>query len=399
MAEMSEISEYPEFSRLSATDPSTPVDLDDADAVTRADRAGVLHASALAGAQIRATAAAVSEGALARLDGVRPRAVVVVAPSGPARRAAGLVSALSASAGVPLVLAPSTPSWVGPLDVVVAAGDDAGDPALARSVDAAVRRRADVVVTVPDEGPVADAGAGRVMALPPRVRVPDRHGFARHVASIAAVLAAVDPASAVGDLAAVADVVDAESARHHASVEVFRNPAKSLASRLLGRRVLLTGDGVVATEIARHGASVLLRAAGIVAASSELSDAVAVVHEFGSVGGDPDGGAARGGGADYDPLFHDDQIDGPRPADPVRILTVSIDPDDSSVRRRVAVLGEVDVIRADDVAGDTPSVDAGVAPAPGAPSTANPAVALRHCLVLAARLEAAAAYVHLAGGR
>ncbi|SFA42564.1 hypothetical protein SAMN05444374_102271 [Rhodococcoides kroppenstedtii] len=394
---------------MPTTVPATPVDLDDAEAVTRADRGGVLRSAALAGAQIRATAAAVSEGALSRLDGARPRAVVIVAPSGPARRAAGLLSSLVASAGVPVVIAPATPPWVGPLDVVVVAGDDAGDPVLARSVDSAVRRRADVVVTVPDEGPVADAGAGRVLALPPRVRVLDIHGFARHVATMTAVLAAVDPAFAPGDLADVADVVDAESARHHPSIEVFRNPAKSLASRVAGRRVLVTGDGVAATELARHGASVLLRTAGVVAAASELADAVAVVHEFGAVGGPGSGAldAPGSGGAaqDYDPLFHDDQIDGPRPTEPVRILTVSIDPDDSSVRRRVAVLGEVDVVRVDDLSGDAapelrPTLEFGpVGPGAIAPSGGEAATTVRHCLVLAARLEAAAAYVQLAGGR
>ncbi|WP_315770281.1 tobH protein [Rhodococcoides kroppenstedtii] len=391
---------------MPTTVPATPVDLDDAEAVTRADRGGVLRSAALAGAQIRATAAAVSEGALSRLDGARPRAVVFVAPSGPARRAAGLLSSLVASAGVPVVIAPATPPWVGPLDVVVVAGDDAGDPVLARSVDSAVRRRADVVVTVPDEGPVADAGAGRVLALPPRVRVLDIHGFARHVATMTAVLAAVDPAFAPGDLADVADVVDAESARHHASIEVFRNPAKSLASRVAGRRVLVTGDGVAATELARHGASVLLRTAGVVAAASELADAVAVVHEFGALGGPGSDGSGSGGvSADYDPLFHDDQIDGPRPTEPVRILTVSIDPDDSSVRRRVAVLGEVDVVRVDDLSGDAapelrPTPEFGpVGPGVIAPSGGEAATTVRHCLVLAARLEAAAAYVQLAGGR
>ncbi|MFC7957801.1 tobH protein [Rhodococcoides kroppenstedtii] len=391
---------------MPTTVPATPVDLDDAEAVARADRGGVLRSAALAGAQIRATAAAVSEGTLSRLDGARPRAVVIVAPSGPARRAAGLLSSLVASAGVPVVVAPATPPWVGPLDVVVVAGDDAGDPVLARSVDSAVRRRADVVVTVPDEGPVADAGAGRVLALPPRVRVLDHHGFARHVATMTAVLAAVDPAFAPGDLADVADVVDAESARHHASIEVFRNPAKSLASRVAGRRVLVTGDGVAATELARHGASVLLRTAGVVAAASELADAVAVVHEFGALGGPGSVGSGSGGvSADYDPLFHDDQIDGPRPTEPVRILTVSIDPDDSSVRRRVAVLGEVDVVRVDDLSGDAapelrPTPEFGPkGPGAIAPSGGEAATTVRHCLVLAARLEAAAAYVQLAGGR
>lgn len=377
------------------TAPSVHVDLDDADAVLAADSLGALHSAALAGAQIRATAAAVAEGALVRLDGLRPRSVVLVAASGPARRAAALImTAVAPTAGVPVVRVPVTPPWVGPLDVVVVAGDDAGDPSLAVSIGAGVRRRAEVVVAAPDEGPVADAGAGRVISVPPRVRVLDRNTFPRYVAVMAAVLAAVDPASSIGDLDAVADAVDAETMRHHASVEVFQNPAKGLASRMAGRRVLLTGDDVVAADVARHGAAVLLRVAGVVAAASELSDAVGVVHDLGRVGGD----APTERSAEYDPLFHDDQLDGPRPADPVRIFAVSTDADDSSVRRRVAVLGEVDVVRADDVGARVDDEMSGDRrPAATEPSTPVGTV-LRRALVLAVRIEAAAAYLQLSGG-
>lgn len=377
------------------TAPSAYVDLDDASAILAADSLGALHSAALAGAQIRATASAVREGLLAPLDGLRPRSVVLVAASGPARRASALVAAvLAPTAGVPVVSLPATPPWVGPLDVVVVAGDDAGDPAIAESVAAGVRRRAEVVVAVPDEGPVADAGAGRVVSFPPRVRVLDRNSYARHVAVMAAVLAAVDPASSVGDLDAVADAVDAEAMRHHASVEVFQNPAKGLASRMAGRRVLMTGDGVVATEVARHGAASLLRAAGVVAAATELSDAVGVIHDLGAIGGD----SAESGSVDYDPLFHDDQVDGPPPADPVRVFTVSTDPDDSLVRRRVAVLGEVDVVRADDDGGPRTDLEA---PAPAAvPGPTTPVGAsLRRALVLAVRIEAAAAYLQLSNSQ
>lgn len=45
------------------------------------------------------------------------------------------------------------PVWVGPLDVMVIAGDDAGDPALSAAVTLGTRRGARVVIAAPDEGP------------------------------------------------------------------------------------------------------------------------------------------------------------------------------------------------------------------------------------------------------
>lgn len=363
---------------------STYVDLDDADAVLAADRSGSLHSAALAGAQVRAVSSAVREGALSVVDGLRPRCVVLVVPGGVARRAAAVVTAaLASQSGVPVAVVSSTPPWVGPLDVVLVAGDDAGDPAIVQSVAAGVRRRAEVIVAVPDEGPTAEAGAGRVTVMPPRVRVSDRNALFHHAAVIMAVLGAVDPTSIRPDLESLADVLDGEIVRHHASVEVFRNPAKSLASRMSGRRVVLTGDDPVATEVAHHGAAVLLRASGLVVASAELADVVGAVHELGGIGGDL-GSEVRAG---YDPMFHDDELDGPRPSDPVRVFVVSATADaDDGVRRRVAVLGDVDVIRVDDASG--PSDASG-------PRASDAVVA---ALVSAVRIEAAAAYVRIAGG-
>ena len=50
---------------------------------------------------------------------------------------------------VPVVLADTTPSWIGPLDVVVAHTADAADVELADSVALAVRRGAEVVLSAP----------------------------------------------------------------------------------------------------------------------------------------------------------------------------------------------------------------------------------------------------------
>ncbi len=117
-----------------------------------------------------AVSAALEEGVLEPLARVRPRAVIVVVGRGTARDAADLVVAtMSAHTDVPLVVVPTIPGWVGPLDVVIVSGDDAGDRALADAAARAVRRHAELVLDVPVEGPIAEAAAGAGMDLSPRV--------------------------------------------------------------------------------------------------------------------------------------------------------------------------------------------------------------------------------------
>ena len=108
------------------------VDLDDTEGLIAADRDGLLRAASTAGAQVRATAAAVDEGALdAVRTGERPRSVIWVAGRGTAESAGAMLAAtLGGSAAVPIVTAVEAPPWIGPLDVLIVAGDDPGDPTL-----------------------------------------------------------------------------------------------------------------------------------------------------------------------------------------------------------------------------------------------------------------------------
>src|SRR5690606_19455807 len=210
------------------------------------------------GALVRATAAAVGEGALARLDGLRPRSVVFVSGAGRAARAAGLlIAAVGERAGLPIVLAGALPHWVGPLDVVLVAGDDAGDPRLIEAVDRAVRRGAEVVVAAPNEGPLRAAAAGRAAVLEPRVPVLDANRLLRYLATGIAVLRAIAPARSAGDLpdlTDLADVLDTEALRDAPQHEVFHNPAKNLAARTQQRGLILAGDSPATTELAIHAA-------------------------------------------------------------------------------------------------------------------------------------------------
>ncbi|MFH5210932.1 tobH protein [Antrihabitans sp. NCIMB 15449] len=368
------------------TAPSPVFDLDDVDSLLAADVRGALRSAALGGAQVRATAAAVSEDSLIRLTDLRPRSVLFVTGAGRAARAAGLVvAALGGSAGLPVLHVDETPPWVGPLDVVLVAGDDAGDPRLVESVDKALRRGAEVVIVAPDEGPLRAAGAGRASTLPPRVPVLEHNTLLRYIAAGIAVLAIVDKARSapfLPDLAGLADLLDAEAAHDHPSNEVFHNPAKALASRMRNCEIVLAGDDAAPAELARHASEVLLRCAGTIAAAGDLSDVVGAAAMLAQ--GD------SGGSSDFDPFFHDEQLDGPPPRNRVRVFVVSTEPERRLAERRIAVFADAQLVAVDPE--EAARADEGV------PPPTRSGRELEQLAILAVRLEMAAAYVQLMSG-
>ncbi|MGV9821080.1 tobH protein [Nocardia xishanensis] len=381
----------------------TPVlDLDDAASLEAADSGGALRSAASGGAQVRATAAAIGEHSLARLAGLRPRSVVLVSGSGRAARAASLlVAALGDRAGLPVVPASALPPWVGPLDVVLVAGDDAGDPRLIDAVDRALRRGAEVVVAAPHEGPLRAAAAGRAALLEPRVPVLDHNRLLRFLAAGIAVLRIVDPTragTAVPDLTELADVLDAEALRDGPHNEVFHNPAKTLAARMQQRGIVLAGDSPAAAELAEHGAEVLLQAAGRVATAADLAEAVAANPRMVEAAGES--------APDFDPLFHDEELDGPAPVERIRVFVLSADPDQAAARRRVAVFGgggsglvDADLVTADVDLLQNSLTDPAAPARNEASGASGRATELEQLAVLALRLEMAAAYLRLIGSR
>ncbi|SNT34160.1 tobH protein [Rhodococcoides kyotonense] len=384
------------------TAPSPLFDLDDSAALVAADVDGVLRSAALAGAQVRATAAAVVESVSGRLQDLRPRSVVFVCGDGRAGRAASiLVAALGARIGVPLVHAAGTPPWVGPLDVVLVCGDDAGDPRLAESTSAAVRRGAETVLVTPDEGPLRSAAAGRGIFVPPRIAVREHNTVMRYLAADIAVLGALADGAyrpLLPDLDVLADLLDGEAARNHPSHEVFHNPAKSLAARMSGARVVLTGSSPVAVEVARHAGEILFRAAGIVSATGELGDVVAAAIAAGRV-------ASTDSAAQYDPFFHDEQVDGPRPQPPVRVMVFAAPDAVATTERRTAAVPDVEVLSADTSMFEIPGSGYTHAGSRDSGARANTGLdaakpdELGSMTLLATRLEMAAAYLHVMGGR
>ena len=348
------------------------LDLDDTEALIAADHDGLLRAASMAGAQVRATASAVDEGALDPVrTGERPRSVIWVAGRGVAESAGAMLAAtLGGSVSAPIVTAVEAPPWVGPL-----AGDDPGDAALVSAAAVGVRRGARVVVAAPYEGPLRDATAGRVAVLAPRLWVPDDFGLFRYLAAGLATLGAVDPAVQT-DLAALADELDAEALRNSAAREVFTNAAKAVAQRISGRNLVLAGDNAGTLALARHLAAVLLRVGHRVVGAAGLADAMVALSTA-------DGSGFGVAVSEVDALFHDEEIDGPLP-DRLRVLALTLTAERPMVSARLAGFSEVDIVGAEDIPAElTAPVQAGSVQ--------------QQLALLALRIEMAAVYLRLAG--
>jgi hypothetical protein len=350
------------------------VDLDDVDGLIAADRDGLLRAAATAGAQMRAVAAALNEGVL---DGLRsdqpPRTVSWVATRGPAEAAGHLlVAALGGSMSAPMVVGSEVPPWIGALDVLVVAGDDAADPALVAAAASGVRRGARVVIVAPDEGPLREVAAGRAPVLSPRLSVSTDFGLIRYLAAGLATLRVVDAGMQV-DLDALADDLDAEALRNSAGRELFTNPAKNLAGRMADRQVVFAGDNPATTALAAHAATIMLRVGHACVTAAGLSDALVAIQ-----------GGMAGGAVDYETsLFHDEELDGPLPA---RLRTVVLTTGDerSALASRLSGFDDIDVVSAEDV-----------------PDATAPTVGGRpeqQLALLAVRLEMTAVYLRLVRG-
>ena len=366
------------------------VDLDDAEALLAADHDGMLWAASMAGAQVRATAAAVDEGALDAVSSENrdypPRSVVWLSARGTAATAGRLLAATRGeSARTPVVLADEVPAWVGSLDVVVVAGDDPADPALVSGAAAAVRRGARAVVVAPYEGPLREATAGRVAVLEPRIAVATEFGLPRYLAAGLAVMDCLKPRErdSRADLAALADELDAETLRNSAARELVTNPAKLLADRFVGRDVALAGDCAATLALAHHGCTAMLRIGRSAVAAAGLADALGALRDRST------------SGRDVADIFHDEQIDGPLDAR-LRVVVMTLAAERAVVAARINGLSDVELVAAADVppASLLPENTVGLTPAGQVPA---PAIE-QQLAVLAVRLEMTAAYLRLLRG-
>ncbi|GAA0306851.1 SIS domain-containing protein [Kineococcus aurantiacus] len=364
--------------------------LADGDALAAADAGGVLRALASSGAQVREAIDLSAEGGVARLaDDERPRAVVIAALAG-SSVVADVVQALAGrGCPVPVVVRHGgpLPSWVGPLDLVVAVSLSGRAPGpLALAVEAS--RRGARVVTVAGEGsPLAEVGArhGNVQVVPARgVRADGGDPRSSRVAlwSLATpVLLACDAlgllTASAADLAGVADRLDAEAEASRPWSETFVNPAKNLALELSGAVPVLLADGDLTAAAARRAAAMFARTARVPAVSGALpDDASEVVATFG-------GPFATGSDPDVDPVFADPFLDGP--AGPRLRLVV--------LRDAPTAVSDEDRRLADAVT--TTAADAGVRVSELVADAGTPAQRLAQ---LIARTDFAAAYLALASG-
>jgi hypothetical protein len=342
--------------------------LDNPARLAQVDSDGLLRSAAMAGAQVRATAETARESNLAELAGVHPRALVMLTRPGLGPAAASvLVALLQPSCPVPLVVTGSVPSWIGPLDVVLTHTDDPGDLMLAESVDRAGRFGASIVITAPSEGPVAAAGAGKVVLLPPRVPVPPGFGFSRVFAAGLLTLNVLGLLHT--NLDTLADELDREAERDHMQHESFVNPAKSLALRLAERSPLLWGLDDVATAVAGHAVQVLATHTDLVCDVAGYPQAMSgtALHR-----------AAVQASSGQD-IFADPEDLQPHQASPLRVflLAVRSAPGDAMRRLAAETLPGADVIApVEEISADEPSCAA----------------------VLALRFELAALYLGLAAG-
>jgi len=250
--------------------------LGDPRALAALDTGGVLRSAATAGAQVRSAAHGAAEAGVGELAGARPRSLVLLRRPGASGSAAELLTALLAPvAPIPVLTLDAIPGWIGPLDVVVAHTADRDDVVLAESVQLAVRRGAEVVLSAPADGPVASAGAGRVRLVEPRIPVPPGLDLPRALAVGLAVAGALDIAGAPvpAGLDPLADQLDAEAERNQPGHEPFMNPAKTLALRFDEHTPLLWGTDPLATAVAGHAAAGLARHAGVVAHAADIGRA------------------------------------------------------------------------------------------------------------------------------
>lgn len=345
--------------------------LDDPSRLAEHDSDGLLRAAAMAGAQVRATVEVAKDSDLARLSGTMPRALVLITPPGLGPAVTRLVIALLGRAcPVPVVASDTAPTWLGPLDVVVAHTDDPGDAELAESIDRACRYGARVVLTAPEEGPVAAAAAGRAVLLPPRVPVPPGFGFARALAG--ALLTATTLELLRTDLGRLADDLDREAESDHSQHESFVNPAKALALRLADRTPLLWGIDDVAAGVACHAAQMLATHTALVCDIADYPQAAsrsALLR------------AATNASSGQD-IFADPEDLDPAETSPLRVFLLAVRAAATDPVRRLAVA----------------SFPAADLIAPSEESTAPESDEPASAAVLALRFELAALYLGLASG-
>ncbi|UQA95110.1 SIS domain-containing protein [Streptomyces halobius] len=298
--------------------------LDTPDALSGADRFGLLRGVAESGARVRTAARSAAEAGIPGLvpEG-RPRSLLVAGPGPAAPAVAELVGALSGGS-CPVTLIPPTgvaplpgalrwslPGWTGPADLLLVAGPDASDPGLAKLVEQAYRRGCSVVAVTPGGGPLAEAVVQARGLAVPLATTPYDAEFDVEGAPPAApgtLWSLLVPILAVADriglltappdaLSHLADRLDQLAESCGPAAATYTNPAKALAADLAEVLPLIWTEGAVAGAVGRHFATVLAGLAGIPALVAELPEALTTHRPLLS--------GSLAAGADPDDFFRD----------------------------------------------------------------------------------------------
>jgi hypothetical protein len=236
--------------------------LDNPAAMEAADPGQMLRATASAGAQVRESAALAAESNLGDVaDEGRPRAFVV-AGVGTAARTGDIVATVAGPhCPVPILSHRSAgvPGWVTAADAVIAVSASGHSPEALAAADAAARRGARLVaIGAPDSELQGLAERARAPFIPVPRRAPARAslwGLVVPVLLAARTLGLVKINEA--DLAETAARLDMDADRCRPSLELFVNPAKSLALDLGNSIPVLWGSSSLATVAARRFADTL----------------------------------------------------------------------------------------------------------------------------------------------
>ncbi|MCM3822518.1 SIS domain-containing protein [Streptomyces sp. DR3-1] len=280
--------------------------LDDPEALTRADPRGLLRDAAGAGARVRTAARLAAEAGITELhpDG-RPRTVLIAGPGTAATATADLLGTLAGGACPVVPLGPTgvaaaagalrwtLPGWAGPVDLLLIATPDGGEPGLALLAEQAYRRGCTVVAVAPDRTPVSEAVQGAHGLAVPMATAPGElpeeepvEAYANGTtAASGAFWALLTPlllllgrtglvdadTDAVHDLA---DRLDTTAERCGPAVAAYSNPAKTLAAELAESLPLVWTEGPGAGPIGRRFTALLAEVAGHPALTAALPEAL-----------------------------------------------------------------------------------------------------------------------------
>ncbi|MEV0218571.1 SIS domain-containing protein [Streptomyces sp. NPDC050704] len=301
--------------------------LDTPEALSEADRRGLLRGAAEAGARVRTAARHAAEAGITELkpDG-RPRAILIAGPGAAASCVADLLGTL-AGAGCPVIrltptgVAPAAgalrwelPGWAGPVDLLLVTTPDGSEPGLSLLVEQAYRRGSTVVAVAPADSPLTEAVDGAHGLFVSMATAPYEHDEPAAASAPGVLWALLTPLLALLDrtgliaappeaLQKVADRLDEIAERCGPAIATYSNPAKTLAAELADTLPVIWTEGPAVGPAGRRFAAALAELAGRPALAAELPEALAAHSVLLS--------GALAAGANPDDFFRDRVEDAP----------------------------------------------------------------------------------------